>query len=273
MIEQAIDFKDESEALYKILGKLSEEDFATKTAFKNYTIHDVLCHLHLFNQAVDLSIEKPEEFEVFAQKLASILGDGGSMIDLAEECLDDSSNLVLLENWRELYLDLSDKFYKEQPKKRLAWFGPDMSARSSVSARLMETWAHGQAIYDLLGIERINTDSIKNIAFLGVNTFAFCYQSRNLEVPTDVPYVKLTAPSGVIWQWNAPSNMNSITGSATEFCQVVTQVRNIADTKLELKGKVASHWMSIAQCFAGPAETPPIAGSRRKSPIDMSINS
>ena len=28
------------------------------------------------------------------------------------------------------------------------------------------------------------------------------------------------------------------------------------------KGKVAEKWMSIAQCFAGPPEDPPIKGSR-----------
>ena len=31
----------------------------------------------------------------------------------------------------------------------MKWFGPDMSVLSSISARLMETWAHDQAVYDL----------------------------------------------------------------------------------------------------------------------------
>ena len=38
-----------------------------------------------------------------------------------------------------------------------------MSARSSISARLMETWAHGQAVYDRLGVVRVDTDRIRNI--------------------------------------------------------------------------------------------------------------
>ena len=39
--------------------------------------------------------------------------------------------------------------------------GPDMSARSSISARHMETWAHAQELYDTLGVDRINEDRIK----------------------------------------------------------------------------------------------------------------
>ena len=61
---------------------------------------------------------------------------------------------------------------------------------------------------------------------------------------------------------NTDNNEDSIIGDATEFCQVVTQVRNIKDTNLKVEGKVAEKWMSIAQCFAGPPEDPPIKGSR-----------
>jgi len=39
-----------------------------------------------------------------------------------------------------------------------------MSVRSSITARLMETWAHGQAIYDALGVERRDEDRIRNVA-------------------------------------------------------------------------------------------------------------
>ena len=58
-----------------------------------------------------------------------------------------------------------------------------------------------------------------------------------------------------------------IEGSATEFCQVVTQVRNIADTRLKVAGEAATRWMAIAQCFAGPPETPPAPGSRFRESV------
>ena len=45
---------------------------------------------------------------------------------------------------------------------------------------------------------------------------------------------------------------------------MVTQVRNIDDVNLNVKGEIANEWMSIAQCFAGAAEQPPKPGLRKK---------
>jgi hypothetical protein len=74
--------------------------------------------------------------------------------------------------------------------------------------------------------------------------------------------VKLTAPSGETWEWGNASDSSYIEGQAEEFCQVVTQVRNIADTSLQLAGDVAVEWMSMAQCFAGGPEDPPAPMAR-----------
>ena len=103
---------------------------------------------------------------------------------------------------------------------------------------------------------------MKNIVIIGNNTFKRCYTVHQKPLPKETPYLKLTSPSGEIWEFNDPANENIIEGLAEEFCQVVTQVRNIKDTNLKVEGKVAEKWMSIAQCFAGPPEDPPIKGSR-----------
>jgi uncharacterized protein (TIGR03084 family) len=66
---------------------------------------------------------------------------------------------------------MAARFAAADPFARVPWVGPDMSVRSAITARLMETWAHGQAAYDLLGVVRRNTDRIRNIAVLGVNTY------------------------------------------------------------------------------------------------------
>ena len=142
-----------------------------------------------------------------------------------------------------------------------------MSVRSSITARHMETWAHGQEVYDHLGINRNDTDRVKNIVVIGVNTFAWTFINRNLDVPKKMPKLILFSPSNTRWEWNADNEDDAITGSASEFCQVVTQVRNIEDTELEVKGEIAKKWMSIAQCFAGSPENPPKKGSRFKRKI------
>ena len=55
-----------------------------------------------------------------------------------------------------------------------------------------------------------------------------------------MPYVCLTAPSGEIWEFGEPSTEEVVEGSASEFCQVVTQVRNIADTQIRVVGPIAT---------------------------------
>ena len=138
-----------------------------------------------------------------------------------------------------------------------------MSVISSISARHMETWAHSQAIYDTLGKIRENKDRILNIVIIGNNTFNWTYKVNKKEIPFKKPYLKLISPSGKIWEFNDHSNSEKIEGLAEEFCQVVTQVRNIKDLNLKLNGKTSTEWMSIAQCFAGKASSPPPPGTRK----------
>ena len=53
----------------------------------------------------------------------------------------------------------------------------------------------------------------------------------------------------------------SVSGPALDFCLVVTQRRNLADTDLVIRGDAAKEWMEIAQAFAGPPGPgrPPLA--------------
>ena len=95
-----------------------------------------------------------------------------------------------------------------------------------------------------------------------MKTFGWTFRNRGLDVPAEFPYVKLTAPSGETWEWSDPGTSSRIEGPATAFCQVVTQTRNVADVELQVEGDIANQWMSIAQCFAGPPEQPPLPGSR-----------
>jgi uncharacterized protein (TIGR03084 family) len=113
-----------------------------------------------------------------------------------------------------------------------------------------------------MGVARQPTERLRNIAEIGVRTYGWTFANRGLPTPGTAPYVRLTGPSGDVWEWNEPSAGNAVEGSALEFCQVVTQVRNVADTALAVTGEPAQRWMTLAQCFAGPPENPPPSGTR-----------
>ena len=262
MFQQPIDFREESTALYDLIAPHGDAVFELKTQFKNWAVNDVLTHLHVWNIAADLSLKDADVFAAFFEQVAAAVGHGKSLRVFEQSYLNGLRGRALLETWRDYFVEMTERFLAADPKKRVKWAGPDMSVRSSIAARLMETWAHGQEVYDTLGVERVNGDRIKNIAVLGVNTFGWTFANRGLDVPSPAPHVRLTAPSGEMWTWNDLSEDNLVEGDATEFCQVVTQVRNIADTELRVVGETAQRWMSIAQCFAGPPETPPAPGTR-----------
>jgi uncharacterized protein (TIGR03084 family) len=261
MFQQVIDFRDESEALYRLMQPLDAAAFATPTQFKRWTFDDILGHLHVWNRAADLSLSGEKAFEGFLGEVYQAVRSG-NLRAFENDRLGGLCGPALLEQWRGFVLEMSGRFGAADPQARVRWAGPDMSVRSSITARLMETWAHGLAIYDALGVERVDTDRIRNIAVLGVNTFAWTFRNRGLEVPTVMPYLRLTAPSGATWEWGEPGAAERIEGSASEFCQVVTQTRNVADTDLRVTGETAMAWMRVAQCFAGPPEQPPAPGTR-----------
>lgn len=262
-MQQAQDFREECDALKALIAPLSDADFEKVTAFKDWTINDVMGHLHMWNWAAERSMNAPEEFHEMLNGLLAHRDKGGTMPEYEHGWRKGLSGRALADAWAETYQRVADEFATADPSQRLPWGGPSMSARSSISARLMETWAHGQEVYDVLGVVRQNHDRIRNIVILGVNTFGWTYACREETPPGPMPHLKLTAPSGALWTHGDESTSELIEGLAEEFCQVVTQTRNIADTSLRVTGPVATDWMSKAQCFAGAPNPPPAPGTRR----------
>jgi len=263
-LQQAYDFRDECNAVYSILENLKEQDYEMPTQFKGWTFNNVIGHLHVWNYAADISLKDGDEWKNFANSALQALGNGSSMNEFEQTITKGIQGPELLSMWKEYYTDMTERFAVADPKKRVKWMGPDMSVRSSISARHMETWAHAQELYDSLGLDRINEDRIKNIVIIGNNTFKWCFTVHKKSLPSIRPYLKLISPSGEIWEYNEFSEEHKIEGLAEEFCQVVTQVRNIKDVNLKLTGSIAEEWMSVAQCFAGGAEQPPKPGTRKK---------
>jgi uncharacterized protein (TIGR03084 family) len=259
----ARNFRDESEALHALVAPLDQTALDQPTAFKNWTINTVLRHLHIWNLAAEMSLRADGSFEAYYSKLAEHLGKGGKLPSFEIEWLEGLTGQALVAAWQNGFKVTAERFASADPNARVKWAGPDMSVRSSLTARLMETWAHGQEVYDVLGKVRRNADRIRNIVVLGNNTYGWTFRVRSETPPEPRPHLRLTAPSGETWTFNDPSETELVEGLAEEFCQVVTQTRNIADTSLRVVGPNAISWMSKAQCFAGAAETPPPRGARK----------
>ncbi len=262
MLEEALHFREESDALLELIADLPEEGYDRPTQFNNWTLNHILQHLHFFNVLANQSLRDEGAFAQRFGMLIEKIKIGGTLVAATDEMLDGLKGYELRDQWRDNYRSMAEHWLNVDGKQRVKWAGPSMSARSSISARLMETWAHAQEVFDLMGVKRTNRDRIKSIVVLGINTFGWTFANRKEPVPELQPYVRLVAPSGEIWEWGEPSKTEYVSGLAEAFCQVVTQVRNIADTELEVGGLIATQWMSKAQCFAGEPRTPPKPGER-----------
>ena len=258
MLPQARDLLEEGEELQALLADLSEDDWTRATPFKAWSVNDVVRHLHLGDWMALHALTDPIAFaEIKAERLAARAR--GEAEPVGPEMGDGE---VLRRQWWSYFQEMCQRLGAAEADARVPWFGPDMGVRMFTTARQMETWAHGQDIYDLLRRRRTNTDRIRNIVVIGCRTFGWTFANRGEAPPSPVPHVRVTAPSGAVWTFHDESETDLVEGSAVDFAHVVTQGRNIADVDLKVVGESARCWMDVAQCFAGPPNDPPAPGTR-----------
>jgi uncharacterized protein (TIGR03084 family) len=258
LIEQLIaDLAAETGELSTVLRRLTPADWDTGTPAAGWTVRDQVTHLAFFDNATLLSIADRPAFEAQRRELLAL---GEHFPDVVAARYRDRSGPEA----RDCFLHSRDAllaaYRAADLELRLPWYGPDMGLASSLTARLMETWAHGQDVIDAIGGRRQPTARLRRVADLGVRTFAFSFVLHGFPPPADRVRVELTGPDAQRWTWGPDNAANRVGGEAQEFCLVVVQRRNVADTSLTVTGPVAAQWMSIAQAFAGRPSDPPPPG-------------
>ncbi len=136
-----------------------------------------------------------------------------------------------------------------------------MSARSFMSARQMEAWSHGQAIFDQLGLERVEHDRLRNIAVMGVNTFGwtFTVHRRPCRRSSRTSAGQSVGRNLGVERPGQRERGRRLGGRLLPGRHADAQRARHA---LQVTGAAAEEWMAIAQCFAGPPEQPPAPGTR-----------
>ena len=221
-----------------------------------------MTHIAFFDHESLLAIDDPIRFKERAAWLMKVILSGGSWPEHINPMLGTEEPEERLAHWRDIRTRLLRRLRTMVPRNRLPWYGPDMSARSFATARLMETWAHAQDVFDTFRKKRENSARLRHVADIGVATFGWSFKVRGLEAPEITPRVELAGPIGELWGWGEPDASERVWGSAEEFCLVVTQRRNVADTQLKWQGEHVEKWLSMAQAFAGLPQEPPLPGVR-----------
>jgi uncharacterized protein (TIGR03084 family) len=245
------DYLDEREALRVLLADLGTADWQRVTPAPGWTVLDQVAHLAWFDQAATTAIEDPDGFR--EQRKAVVIDIDGFVRDLVEQHRSLSGAQVMAW-WGLTGPHLVAAARAAGGSHRIPWYGPDMTVASAITARIMETWAHGQDVADTLGVQRPVTHRLEHIAFLGWRAIPYAFRSHGLAVPDDPVRVELG-----YCHFGPEDTPNLVRGSLLDFCLVVTQRRHPADSDLTAIGPVASAWLPIAQAFAGP----PGAGRRQ----------
>jgi len=249
MSDLVADLAGESTDIDAMLDRLPPEGWDTPTPAEGWLIRDQVSHLAYFDEMVVRSFVDPERFAAEARELVASGLDFPDRLVLEHRAIPVAD---LQSWWRRARADLIDRAKNRDGAERVAWYGPSMSLASSITARIMETWAHGQDIADALGVIREPTARLRHVAHIGIGARTFSFKVRKLEVPRAPIRVELAAPDGTQWVWGPVDAADRVMGDALEFCLVVTQRRHRDETALTIIGDAATAWMRIAQSFAGP---------------------
>lgn len=252
------DLEAEQVALDDIVAARPDSDWARPTDSPGWTVADQIAHLTYFDRAAAIAITDPDTFAGMAEELRALFPSGNRAgDDMTLAAYRVMAPNEVLAAWRQARMMLADAAASLNAGDRVIWYGPSMSARSFLTARLMEVWAHGADVAKALGVTRPPTDRLKHIATLGVLTRGWSYLNRGLQPPDAEVRVELNAPSGERWEFGPADADDSVIGDAQDFCLVVTQRAHVDDTALTVRGTAAREWMELAQCFAGPATDGP----------------
>jgi len=243
------DLRAEHADLDALVAPLDAAAWETPTPAEGWAVRDQVAHLAFFDGEARRAIIDPDGFN---SSLAEIAADPEAWMARTVETGRARSAGELLAWWRDQRAALLDVAATLDPKARIAWYGPPMGALSFLSARLMETWIHGQDVADALHIEREPTARLRHVAHIAVRARAFNYAQHGRPLPETEVRVQLLAPDASPWTWGPEAASDRITGDALDFCLLTTQRRHLADTDLRVDGPLAEEWMSIAQAFAGP---------------------
>ncbi|MFE5569636.1 TIGR03084 family metal-binding protein [Amycolatopsis japonica] len=244
------DLAAESQAIDDVVADLPASDWARQTPAEGWTIAHQIAHLAWTDKKA-LIAARGSEAEWQAE-IEGLLATGESYVDDGAAEGAKTPPRELLEEWRAGRAELAEALAAVSDGQKIPWYGPPMSAASMVTARLMETWAHGQDIFDALGVTRESTARIWHIARFGTRTRDFAYKLNALAPPHEEFRVELIAPDGTTWAFGPEDAGQRLAGSAVDFCLVITQRRHPADTDLVATGKDVEEWLGIAQAFAGP---------------------
>ncbi|NKX54777.1 TIGR03084 family metal-binding protein [Arthrobacter mobilis] len=237
------DLEQESTGLEAVLRGIGPREWDLPTPAPDWTVRHQVAHLDWTDEALLAALREPERF-------ARLAAADPALIDTAAHEGGAVPVPALLARWAAGRQVLAAALAGHPPGRRIPWIGPPMGAAMAASARIMETFAHGQDIRDALGLPPVASPRLRHVAHLAVAARDFSFRGRGLPAPAEPFRIEL-AYDGESWGWGPEDAAQRVAGQALDFALLATRRRHRADCRLEARGADAQRWLEIAQAYAG----------------------
>ncbi len=236
---------EEQAELEKVLQGRSDEEWLTPTPAVGWDVRDQVSHLADTEEiAYDTSTGGPRQLNAEALSFTSPDAFTESGCDKGRKMKGPE----VLEWWVRGAARTRGTLAHKDPKERIPW-GLGMAARSFVSARLMETWAHGLDVRAALGEPPNITPRLRDVAWLIFRALPYGFSHAKREMPIGTLRMELDF-NGERWDFGPDQADSLITGDAGEFCRVGVQRMKLADaTTLKAEGNLAEQALQVARAF------------------------
>jgi uncharacterized protein (TIGR03084 family) len=248
--EVLADLATEGDRLDAVVSALDEAGWRTPTPAEGWDVAHQVAHLAWTDETAVVAATDEQAWDAAVRQAVA---DPDGFVDAAASAGAGAPPERLLSRWRLARATLAGTLAALPEGARIPWYGPPMSAASMATARFMETWAHARDVADGLGVALPRDDRVRHVVHLGVRARSYSFSNRGLEPPAADIRVALRLPSGTEVRYGPPDAAQSVTGSAYDFAQLVTQRLHRTDADLVAEGPDAEAWLDVSQAFAGPA--------------------
>ncbi|MFE4856853.1 maleylpyruvate isomerase family mycothiol-dependent enzyme [Streptomyces sp. NPDC056670] len=224
----------------------AEDDWTRPTPAAGWTIAHQIAHLAAADVNVLTALRAPAAFDAVRERADA----GGSRYadDVAAEGAA-RPRAALLDQWRAGRAEVVAALREVPRDFAFPWFGSTLTAALMGPLRVMEIWAHGQDVFDTVGVAHPATTRLKAVAWLGVKGVDLSFAAAQLPPPKAPLRFELAGPGGETWAWGPRDAAQRVRGSALGFCIRVTHRRPLSRTGLTATGQDAQTWLEVARVF------------------------
>lgn len=240
------DLEAEQRELVEVLTGVSGNGWFATTPARGWDVRDTVAHLADTDEiAYDTCTDGPRSLNVFGGALAS--SEDLTLWGVLEG--RRRAGAEVLAWWEDAQARTRSALASLDPATRVPW-GLGMRVPSFLTARLMETWAHGLDVRSALGVSAPATARLRHIAWLAIRALPYAYQVGGRSPPAGRLRVELVGPDGATWSYGPADAAARITGDADEFCRLFVRRLARADARtLHAEGADADTALNVGRAY------------------------